>query len=329
MCTHSTKSTTALLVMALLAGCGESDLPEHHAEVIACADIEAAGGSCDGEPQPAPAAAEPSRSLFADRPAGGVAPAEEPVEGIDLDRYELVFADEFTDDELNPARWKTAYEWGPDLVINGEQQYYIDAMGSPDFGATPFSLDGESLTITAIRTPETLRAEANEQPWLSGVLSSAGRFDVRHGYIEARVDLPDGVGTWPSFWMLASGLDGLRPRVFIAEHDGARPDAAFHDYQYEDETGAVRSAGQYRTEVADLSEGFHTLGVSWTPDELVYYVDGVARYRVVGDRLPQQSMYLVLNLAMGGVFVDMPDDRTPQAPALTIDYVRVWQYSGS
>jgi len=321
---HPIESVAALLVLAALSGCGESDLPAHHDEVLACAELESLGGRCDGEPLQGAA-----QSPFADRPAGQLAPGEEPVEGIDLDDYALVFADEFTGDELDTSRWKSALEWGPDLVINGEQQYYIDALGDPGFGATPFSLDGDALTIRATRTPESLRARANEQPWLSGVLSSADRFDMRYGYIETRVDLPEGVGTWPAFWLLASELDEQRPRVFIAEHDGGRPASVFHDYRYEDDTGAVRSAGQYRVEVPDLSEGFHTLAVSWTPDELVYYVDGIARYRVIGEELPARSMYMVLNLAIGGSFVGMPDESVTSEPALRIDYVRVWQREGS
>lgn len=324
-----TPAPAALLTsLMVLAGCGESDLPAHHEAVLACAEIEQAGGSCDGDSnEPASGAANPSssRSPFADEPAGALAPGEEPVQGIDLSGYSLIMADEFQGEAIDVSRWKTAYEWGPDLIINGEQQYYIDAENQPGFGHEPFVLDGETLTIQARRTPDELLSTANGQPWLSGVLSSATRFEVQYGYIEARVDLPEGTGLWPAFWMLASDLDGLKPRTFIAEYDGARPDAIFHDYQYEDEDGNVRSPGQFQVDQPRLADGFHTLGISWTPEELVYYVDGVARYRVIGDRLPQQPMYLVLNLAIGGVWVDEPDDSTPDRPALVIDYVRVWQ----
>jgi len=317
--------TAAVLLTLLLGGCGESDLPAHHEEVLACAEIERAGGNCNGEPSVGGANPDPAGPVFSDRPAGSLAPREEPVEGIDLDDYELVFADEFTAPTLDATLWKTAFEWGPDLVINDEQQYYVDTDADPDFGFDPFELDGESLTIRAMRTPEQLRASANEQPWLSGVLSGAQRVEFEQGYIEARVDLPEGQGLWPSFWLLASQLDGRRPRVFIGEYDGGRPQALFHDYQYEDGSGSVRSAGQLRVDEQGLSEGFHTLGLSWTPAELVYYIDGVARYRVVGDDLPGQPMYPVLNLALGGTFVGSTDQTTPTSPALTIDYVRVWQ----
>jgi len=324
----SMSGATVLLALSL-SGCGESDLPAHHEAVLACAEIERSGGRCDAEP--IPGAANPDTgsgspgSMFVDRPAGALAPGEEPVEGIDLEDYELVFADDFTSPALDLSLWKTAFEWGPDLTINAEQQYYVDIENDPEFGVDPFELDGESLTIRAQRTPEALRAVANEQPWLSGVLSGASRLEVQYGYVEARVALPEGQGVGPSFWLLASDLDARRPRVFITEYDGGRPGTSFHDYQYEDADGAVRSAGRLQVDEPSLADGFHTLGVSWTPDELVYYIDGIARYRVIGDELPAQPMYPVLSLSMGGTLTGPSDQSTPASPALTIDYVRVWQ----
>jgi|GEM_PF-1177471 beta-glucanase (GH16 family) len=250
------------------------------------------------------------------------------VQNLDLvNDFQLVFADEFDGNSLDFTQWKTRLEWGPDLIINEEQQYYVDTESLPDFGYDPFRVEGGTLTISAIPTPAELSASASGQPWLSGVLTTATRFDMQYGYIEARVDLPVGAGVWPSLWMLSSDYNetDLKPRVFIAEYNGGQPGSIFHNYQYEDTNGAVRSPGQFRVQEETLADGFHTLGLSWTPDDLVYYINGEPRYRVVGDRLPQQAMYLILNLAIGGVWVDEPDASTPNPVELTVDYVRIYE----
>jgi len=41
--------------------------------------------------------------------------------------------------------------------------------------------------------------------------------------------------------------------------------------------------------------------------------------------LPQQDMYLILNLAIGGVWVDEPDASTPSPAELIVDYVRIYE----
>jgi len=43
-----------------------------------------------------------------------------------LQDYSLVFSDEFDSGTLDSSKWNTAYLWGSELVINNEEQYYVD-----------------------------------------------------------------------------------------------------------------------------------------------------------------------------------------------------------
>ena len=36
----------------------------------------------------------------------------------------------------------------------------------------------------------------------SGKLTTAGKHSFQHGYVEARIRLPQGRGLWPAFWMM-------------------------------------------------------------------------------------------------------------------------------
>ena len=245
--------------------------------------------------------------------------------GVDLSLYNLVFNDEFQGTSIDPGKWNTALAWGPDLVVYDQLQYYVDVQNNAGFGYNPFSFDGENLTISAIETPESLRASANEQSWLSGVLTTATKFDLTYGYIEMRVDLQPGKGVWPGLWMLSSTFEELKPELFIVEYDGAKPDSIFHNYNYQDADGNLRSPGQWEVALPGLSEGFHVVGLAWSPQELLYYVDGEPRYRIVGENVSSQDMYLILNLAIGGVWPGAPDGTTTKPATLVVDYVRAYQ----
>jgi len=300
----------ALVLTALaasLAGCGESDLAETHQELLNDAiDTREASGLGLGAAQPDTTAS--------------------PLPSIDLSQYNLVFNDEFDGDSLDVLKWDTAL-WSSDTVIYEQQQFYVDSLNGQNTLDSPFVFDGSSLKIQAVSTPDEQRAQANEQPFLSGLLTTRNTFNVQFGYLEASVKLEEGAGIWPSFWMLGSASDGLNPEVYIFEYDGSKPDSLFHNYNYVDAEGNLRSPGQQEVAVSDLTSGFHTVGLQWSPVELLFYINGSPSYRIVGENVPTENMYLILNLAMGGIWPGPTDSGTPDPASFEIDYVRVYQLS--
>jgi beta-glucanase (GH16 family) len=314
-----------------LAACGESDLVElHEQELIAARNApQAPPGSAPANPTNGGGTSGSGDSGSGGSDSGSTGDtttdSQSPATPIDLSRYDLVFSDEFRGATLDPVKWNSAAAWGPDLVLFEQLQYYVDIQGNPDFGYNPFSFDGETLTISAIETPEELRAAANEQPWLSGILTTANQFDLTYGYIEARVDVQPGLGVWPAFWMLSSNYEALKPELFIMEYDGAKPDSFFHNYLYTDTEGNLRSPGQLEIVQPGLSDGFHTVGVYWSPGEIMYYIDGQPQYRIFGENVSSQAMYMILNLAIGGNWPGAPDATTERPATLVVDYVRAYQ----
>jgi beta-glucanase (GH16 family) len=76
----------------------------------------------------------------------------------------------------------------------------------------------------------------------------------------------------------------------------------------------------------DTSSNWHRFGVDWSPQALVWYVDGVEAWRFTDSgQIPAEPMYLLANLAVGGDWPGAPDHSTPFPSTLQIDYVRVWQ----
>jgi beta-glucanase (GH16 family) len=237
--------------------------------------------------------------------------------------YHLVFSDEFRGSSLDRGKWNSRYRWGPDWIINGEKQYYVDRINNPDFGHSPFSFDGEHLTISATRTPDHLKSGAKWQPYLSGALTSFNKFKMRYGYVEMRAKLPRGRGMWPAFWMLHQNNNEKRPEIDVVEALGDRTNVVYHTYHYYDGWN-LRSTPTYEAWGGDYSQGFHTYAVKWEPGRIVWYVDGTERNRYENGNVSWEDMYLLVNLAVGG-WRGEPDGSTPLPGRLVVDYIRAYQ----
>ena len=242
-----------------------------------------------------------------------------------LDDYELVFAEEFQGTTLDSSKWNTAYLWGPNLVINSEEQYYVDILRDPDFGFNPFTFDGEYMTINSIKTPPELAHKSLNQPYLSGVITSYDAFKFTYGYAETRAKVTYGRGYWPAFWLLNAYYGGYDPEIDIMEFIGDDQDVVYHTYHYYDNDGKLRSTKSKPTPGIDFTAEFHTFAVEWKPGIVIYLVDGIEVHRVTDPMVSSEEMYVIANTAIGGWWAGSPDESTPFPGEYTIDYIRVYQ----
>ena len=162
--------------------------------------------------------------------------------------------------------------------------------------------------------------------YTSGLAMTGGRkyekppgYTFTYGYAEAQIRVPRGKGFWPTFWLLPASYNS-RPEVDILEARGSNPNRVNFNLHF---TG-VDTGGSYTG--PDYSAGYHTFAVDWQPSALAFYVDGVERWRYTGPGIPSEPEYLVLNLAVGGIYDGAPDASTPFPSSLDVDYVRVWQH---
>lgn len=244
-----------------------------------------------------------------------------------LQDYELVFSDEFNGSQLDASKWNTSYLWGSDLIINSEEQYYVDILNKPDFGYNPFTFDGNNLTINSIKTPDGLSSKALNQPYLSGVITSYDAFKFTYGYIETRAKVTFGRGYWPAFWLLNAYYIDDKPEIDIMEFIGQDQDVVYHTYHYYDSTGALRSTKSQATPGIDYTADFHTYAAEWRPGTIIFYIDGIERHRVNDSKVSREDMYVIANTALGGWWAGSPDNTTPFPGEFTLDYIRVYQKS--
>ncbi len=242
-------------------------------------------------------------------PAGGVVSAEvsETVRSAVPDGYGLVFSDEFEGESLDTEKWRTEMSWGATTTSELER-----------YSPSALRVHDGILSIVASKAPGQAR------PYTSGTITTRGSFDFTYGYLEMRARIPAGKGLCPAFWTLCSNED-LHKEIDVTEVLGQQPYRSYMTYHYRVRSG---SKTKYHTwyDGPDLSEGFHTYAVKWTPGRLVWYLDGVKRYEVADDaNVPTQPMYLIANLAVGGMWPGAPDASTKFPAAFDIDYMRVYQ----
>jgi len=152
---------------------------------------------------------------------------------------------------------------------------------------------------------------------------------MTHGYVEARVKLPAGKGLWPAFWLLNTHYVEDSPEIDVMEFLGHETDTIYHTYHYFDVSNNWQkiSTPSFETIGPDWTKSFHTFGMAWSPNELVWYVDGVETRRINNNqyKISSQAMYLIANLAVGGVWPGAPDANTLFPAEYELDYIRAYK----
>ena len=242
--------------------------------------------------------------------------------------HRLVWSDEFDrPGPPDPAVW--AYDTHANRTgwYNNERQYY-----AADRLENARVEDGR-LIIEARRERLQTAPDFGGQAYTSARLNSRAAWT--YGLFEARAKLPCGRGMWPAIWMLPVDLEAWPDdgEIDIMEHVGHRPGVVHgtvHTGRYNHVDGTQRGA---EIAVADACEAFHVYQVRWTPDAMVFALDGADYYsfpREPGGGRPawpfDRPFHLILNVAVGGDWggAEGTDDAAlPQR--MEIDWVRVWQ----
>lgn len=268
-----------------------------------------------------------------------------------LPSFSLRFADEFDGERIDSTRWQTQLTWGSGFIINDEQQYFVDVLNQPGFGYDPFVFTGNTLKISAIPTPESLKSSLPEAcsrttsggapncAFLSGALSSHDRYGLLYGYVEARMKVSSIPGALSSFYLYhrypGEGAWRHAPEIDIIEYLGENPygsEDAFQTYHYLDvHHDTVRSAPTMIHKKPDggtYADEWHTYGVLWEPQLVIWYIDGQEIRRMSGPQVARQPMNIVTYLVTGSGWAPTPSPDGEFPITLEIDYIRAYQREG-
>ncbi len=250
---------------------------------------------------------------------------------LDRSALTLTFADEFDSLSLHSGdqgTWDAKFWWasekGSTLPDNAEEQWYINPSYAGTASVNPFSVHDGVLTITAAQTPAALAGQLEGFDYTSGMLNTHSTFAQTYGYFEVRADMPTEQGVWPAFWLLPA--DGSwPPELDVVEMRGQDPNTV-HVTAHSAASGS-HTMDQTAVNVAS-TEGFHTYGVLWDQDQIVWYFDDVAIAHADTPDDMHDPMYMIVNLAVGGI-AGSPTDGLPNGSQMKIDYIHAYSLADS
>lgn len=260
------------------------------------------------------------------------------------ENYNLVWADEFNESELDKKNW--GYELGH---IRGlEQQHYTNSKDN-------VYLEDGNLVIKATNRKTEDQYEVTQGDttrkviYDSGSVRTHGKQEFLYGRIEMKAKLPKGQAVFPAFWTLGSDfhLDGN-----IAQGIGW-PDSGEIDimeligngtaggvngnkqvYQTlhygtngEDDGKYAGHGTCYTLPSGIFNDDYHVFGINWSKGKIEWYVDDQI-VRTVDYSDDQRALecidrpqYIEFNLALGGAWPGAAGENLA-GTKFEVDYVR-------
>jgi beta-glucanase (GH16 family) len=247
----------------------------------------------------------------------------------------LLWNDEFNQ---KPGSRPQASHWTYDLGTNNgwgnkELQTYTDKAENACIVADPQATDGRALAIRAVK-----QADGS---YCSARLKTEGLYTMTYGLLEARLKVPHGKGLLPAFWLLGANIKevhwphcGEIDVMEVLGHQTTRAYGTLHGQGFI----AEKALGKPR----DLPTGqsfdgeYHLFSVERSPKRIRWMIDGVVYHDLSPEKLPPGSawvydapFFVLLNVAVGGVWPGYPDDSSTFPVEMRVDYVRVYALQDS
>ena len=228
----------------------------------------------------------------------------------------LAWSDEFDGTKLDHAKWR---DYAP-----GKHR---DAVNVPE----AVTLDGKGhLRITTSRVETQDEAGKPKTEIRTGMISTRETYNTTYGYFECRMKMQREVGHWSAFWINTPTMgnpiedpakSGVEIDVIEYLRNGAYPDKAQHTIHWDYKTPKYQKA-HHSAVLPEIAEGFHTYGVEWTPDVLIFYVDGNETWRT-SKAVPKRDQYMLLSVEVGKWADDIAKAKLPDG--IEVDWVRVYK----
>jgi beta-glucanase (GH16 family) len=251
----------------------------------------------------------------------------------------LVWADEFNGATLDLNNWSYETGYGNNGWGNDEWQEYTSATSNVSIVQDPGNMNNSFLNISA-QCPTAPVCGKRDGSITSARINTSAKFEFRFGRVEARIQVPGGLSSWPAFWMLgakfpvtgwpkAGEIDILE--VFDNKSNAS---SAMHWCDESLNVGCSFPNG-YRFVANSLNTGsslanaFHVFEMEWDANGVTTSVDGTEFFSTTIQPATMEEFlddfFLILNVAIGGNPVTNPGPTTTWPQTMLVDYVRVYQ----
>ncbi|HXC35661.1 MAG TPA: glycoside hydrolase family 16 protein [Candidatus Acidoferrales bacterium] len=237
--------------------------------------------------------------------------------------WNLVWDDEFNGTAIDTNRWtfETGNHggWG-----NNELEFYTDRPNN--------ACVSDGVLHIVARHEST-----NGCAFTSARMKSEGLFAQKYGRFEFRAKFPQGKGYWPALWLMPqNSVYGGWPacgEIDIVENKGDYPAVVQGTIHYSGPDGMHRqSTDLYTFAPGNGADKFHNYTLEWSTNSISWFVDNQlyemqTNWSTAGAPYPapfDQPFYIIMNLAIGGIYDGDPDTNTAFPGEMQVDYVRVY-----
>ncbi len=235
-------------------------------------------------------------------------------------QWKLVWSDEFNGSKIDTRRWSK--------IERGKPDWKNTMSNDPSL----FAVKNGKLILRGKVNPNTKK---DPSPYITGGISTQGKFSFCHGKIEIRAKFDSAQGAWPALWMLPEKGDWPDGgEIDIMEHlnfDNIAYQTVHSRYTWTLKRNNPRpgSTGKIRR------DDFNVYAVEWHPDKLVFLINGKETFTY--PRVPAEEkngqwpftkpFYILVDMQIGGGWVESSGKVNPShlPVEMQVDWVRVYR----
>ncbi len=264
---------------------------------------------------------------------------------IDMNKFELVWSDEFEGTKLDKTKWD--YNW---WVTERKGGYWHDDLVSVRDGNLVIAAEYKSEPLEN-RYYDNWHEEINFMPyksgWYSGAITTVNKYEQTFGYMEVRCILPASSGMWAAFWLMnngvsnvdGNGMDGTEIDVmespcYDTHRFGLDQVSVNLHYDGYEKDHKYSHIGRFFIENNPYEE-YNTYGVEWNENEYIFYINGKEAARSSFGGVSRNPEYLLLSVEIDGKNGIASEDKDSTGKMkysenkpleFKVDYVRCYQY---
>ena len=219
--------------------------------------------------------------------------------------YKLVWADEFDGEQLEATKWDYRGLGKRRNAVNTKDAVRLDGQGH--------------LVITTSKAGEEYR---------TGMVATHGKFEPVFGYFECRVKFQSQQGHWSAFWLQTPTMGKVigdakqsGTEIDIFEYLARQPDLLQMNLHWDGYGKDHKHAGKQHRDTT-LAEGWHVIGLEWTPEEYRFFLDGKEVWRTA-EGVSHAKEFIILSMEVDKWGGDIAAAKLPDS--CQFDYVRVYQ----
>lgn len=241
--------------------------------------------------------------------------------------YDLSFNDEFETFKLDTdgdgsstwAPWFVGWgvrhlegnqdkAWKCDATYSGEED---EALGLILHERT----DSSTLRLYGLETPQDKKEIVNDFPYVGGMISANRTMAQLYGYFEIKSRFEISKGHHWAMWLLPID-NSWPPEIDIVEAVGHQPYYAFCNAH------GSPTENTFTTRNVESVSDYHVYGFLWTPDEMVWTLDGEEHLRI--PNYIDKPMYFLVTPEIGGQWTGLPNGSTSWPMVCEIEYIRIY-----